>query len=76
MSAIKKSSTGITSWYFNFINLLQPSYFEHRLQPMGVVATPPELLTSRPNLVVKLFMGMFSGSRNPIEIVKFSISIA
>ena len=43
MSAIKKSSTGITSWYFNFINILQPSYFEHRLQPMGVVATPPPL---------------------------------
>ena len=35
----------------------------------GVVATPPGLLTSRPNVFVKLFMGMFSGSEIPMVIV-------
>ena len=36
----------------------------------GGLLQPPGFLTSRPNFCVKLFMGMFSGSRKPKVIVK------
>ena len=48
---------------------VHPSYFDQRLQQREV-ATPLEFSSSRPDFLVKLFMGMFLGSRNPMVIVK------
>ena len=53
---------------------IQPSYFDRRLQPRGLQI--PGFWSSRPDLFVKLFTGMFLGSRNSMMRVKYSIYIA
>ena len=71
----KNQSAFAVQWPFNGdLTRVQPSYFDQRLQPRGVDATP-WILVFPPNFFVKFFMGIVSGSRNPMVMLKFSISI-
>ena len=53
-----------------YFNPSTSKLFRPNFAPKGVCFTPG-FWTSRPNFFVKLFMGMFSGSRNPMVIVFF-----
>ena len=62
----------ITTSFLNLMNAFNPpttELFRPTFTAKGVLQ-PPGFVTFRSNYFVKLFMGMFLGSRNPMVIVK------
>ena len=49
---------------------VRPSYFDQRLQPRGGCITPPWILVFPTEWFCEILMGIVSGSKNPMVIVK------
>ena len=61
----------LTNYMINILNPRTAKLFQLTFAAKGgVCCNPPGFWSSRPNLFVKFFMGIVSGSRNPKVIVR------